>query len=125
LDYGDYHKKRKVLTVLILRLIHDKILNGLYETLNNPLQMPFRHNHPSAGTTLFDGGIGVSSIESILGPKVYLEVVNRIVSPPQVSSNDAHFQPLSLLFLREVFLFIETLSHSRSKLLNLSTLLLA
>jgi glycine cleavage system H lipoate-binding protein len=43
----------------------------------------FRHNHPSAGTTLFDGGIGVNSIESILGPKVYLEVVNRIVHLPQ------------------------------------------
>jgi len=43
----------------------------------------FRHNHPSAGTTLFDGGIGVNSIESILGPKVYLEVVNRIVHFPQ------------------------------------------
>ena len=43
----------------------------------------FRQNHPSAGTTLFDGGIGVNSIESILGPKVYLEVVNRIVHFPQ------------------------------------------
>jgi glycine cleavage system H protein len=43
----------------------------------------FRHNHPSAGTTLFDGGIGVNSIESILGLKVYLEVVNRIVHFPQ------------------------------------------
>jgi glycine cleavage system H lipoate-binding protein len=43
----------------------------------------FRHNYPSTGTTLFDGGIGVNSIESILGPKVYLEVVNRIVHLPQ------------------------------------------
>jgi len=43
----------------------------------------FRNNHPSAGTTLFDGGIGVNSLESILGPKVYLEVVNRIVHFPQ------------------------------------------
>ena len=42
----------------------------------------FRHNHPSAGTTLFDGGIGVNSIESILGPKVYVEVVNRIMHLP-------------------------------------------
>ncbi len=42
----------------------------------------FRHDHPSAGTTLFDGGIGVNSIESILGPKVYTEVVNRIVHFP-------------------------------------------
>jgi glycine cleavage system H lipoate-binding protein len=43
----------------------------------------FRHNHPLAATTLFDGGIGVNSIESILSPKVYLEVVNRIVHLPQ------------------------------------------
>lgn len=42
----------------------------------------FRHHNPSAGTTLFDGGIGMENIESIFGPKVYLEVVNRIVHLP-------------------------------------------
>jgi glycine cleavage system H protein len=42
----------------------------------------FRHHNPSAGTTLFDGGIGIENLESILGLKVYLEVVNRIVHLP-------------------------------------------
>jgi glycine cleavage system H protein len=42
----------------------------------------FRHHNPSAGTTLFDGGIAIENIESVLGPKIYLDVVNRIVHLP-------------------------------------------
>jgi glycine cleavage system H protein len=42
----------------------------------------FRHQHPRAGTTLFDGGMGITNIENILDPKVYLDVVNRIVHLP-------------------------------------------
>jgi glycine cleavage system H protein len=42
----------------------------------------YRHLHPPTGTTLFDGGVGVDNIESILGSKIYLEVVNRILHLP-------------------------------------------
>jgi hypothetical protein len=54
-------------------------------TLHNVEQIfkeTFRHLQPSAGTTLFDGGIGLSTIESILGPSIYREVVNRITHFP-------------------------------------------
>lgn len=42
----------------------------------------YRHHHPSVGTTLFDGGTTLMNIESILGSKVYLEVVSRISHLP-------------------------------------------
>jgi glycine cleavage system H lipoate-binding protein len=46
------------------------------------LKQTFRHLQPSAGTTLFDGGVSLSTIESILGPTIYREVVNRITHFP-------------------------------------------
>jgi len=52
-------------------------------TIDHSFTQAFHHNYPTAGTTLFDGGISIDSIENILGPKVYLEVVNRIVHFPQ------------------------------------------
>jgi glycine cleavage system H lipoate-binding protein len=42
----------------------------------------FKHHNPSAGTTLFDGGTTVESLERIIDSKVYIEVVNRILHLP-------------------------------------------
>ena len=54
-------------------------------TLNNVeqiFQQTFHHLQPSAGTTLFDGGISMGTLESILDPTIYREVVNRITHFP-------------------------------------------
>jgi glycine cleavage system H lipoate-binding protein len=42
----------------------------------------FHHLQPSAGTTLFDGGTTMGTIEHILGPTIYREVINRITHFP-------------------------------------------
>jgi glycine cleavage system H lipoate-binding protein len=42
----------------------------------------FHSLQPIGGTTLFDGGVNLGSIESILGPTLYREVVNRITHFP-------------------------------------------
>jgi glycine cleavage system H lipoate-binding protein len=54
-------------------------------TLHNAehiIKQTYQHLLPSAGTTLFDGGVRMSTIESILGPTMYKEVVNRITHFP-------------------------------------------
>jgi glycine cleavage system H lipoate-binding protein len=54
-------------------------------TLNNVeqlFQQTFQHLQPSAGTTLFDGGISMGTLESILDPTIYRDVVNRITHFP-------------------------------------------
>jgi glycine cleavage system H protein len=54
-------------------------------TLHNAehiFKQTFQHLQPSAGITLFDGGISTGTIESILGPTIYREVVNRITHFP-------------------------------------------
>ena len=54
-------------------------------TLNNVeqlFQLTFQHLQPSAGTTLFDGGISMGTLESILDPTIYRDVVNRITHFP-------------------------------------------
>jgi hypothetical protein len=51
-------------------------------TIEHIFKQTFQRLQPTAGTTLFDGGVSLSSIESILGPTVYREVVNRITHFP-------------------------------------------
>jgi glycine cleavage system H lipoate-binding protein len=51
-------------------------------TIEHIFKQTFQRLQPTAGTTLFDGGISLSSIESILGPTVYREVVNLITHFP-------------------------------------------
>ena len=54
-------------------------------TLNNVEHLfgqTFQHLQPPAGSTLFDGGVSLGNIESILGPTIYKEVVNRITHFP-------------------------------------------
>ena len=45
-------------------------------------QQAFQHLQPSAGTTLFDGGVSMGTLESIFDPTIYKEVVNRITHFP-------------------------------------------
>jgi len=55
------------------------------QTLHNVehiFKKTFQNLQPSAGTTLFDGGVSLGTIESILGPTSYREVVNRITHFP-------------------------------------------
>jgi hypothetical protein len=55
------------------------------QTLHNVEQIfkkTFQSLQPQSGTTLFDGGVNIGSIESILGPTIYREVVNRITHFP-------------------------------------------
>ena len=42
----------------------------------------FHNLQPTAGTTLFDGGNSSDTIENILGPTIYRDVVNRITHLP-------------------------------------------
>ena len=42
----------------------------------------YQYNASSTGTTLFDGGVALDTIEAVFGPKVYLEIVNRIAHSP-------------------------------------------
>jgi glycine cleavage system H lipoate-binding protein len=54
-------------------------------TLNNVeqiFQQTFQYLQPSAGTTLFDGGVSMGTLESIFDPTIYKEVVNRITHFP-------------------------------------------
>ena len=49
------------------------------QNIEHIFKQAFQHLQPSgAGTTLFDGGIAVNSLESILGPTIYREIANRI-----------------------------------------------
>ena len=54
-------------------------------TLNNVeqlFQQTYQHLQPSAGTTLFDGGVSMGTLESILEPAIFREVVHRITLFP-------------------------------------------
>jgi glycine cleavage system H protein len=75
--------------------IKSKALNGFYSSpeanqilsrklknIEHSFLHAFRHLHSSIGTSLFDGGTGIESIEDILTPKVYLSIVNRILHIP-------------------------------------------
>jgi glycine cleavage system H protein len=54
-------------------------------TLNNVeqlFQQTYQHLQPSTGTTLFDGGVSMGTLESILDPAIFREVVHRITLFP-------------------------------------------
>jgi glycine cleavage system H lipoate-binding protein len=51
-------------------------------TVEHIFKQTFQHLQPPAGTTLFDGGVSMGTIEGILGPAIYTEVVNRITHFP-------------------------------------------
>ena len=51
-------------------------------TIEHSFGQAFRHHNPLAGTTMFDGGTSIESLEGVLGSQVYLEVVNRILHMP-------------------------------------------
>lgn len=44
------------------------------------LLQALRHNISDVGTTLFDGGIGLENVERILGPQLYVTVVNQVMN---------------------------------------------
>jgi glycine cleavage system H lipoate-binding protein len=62
----------------VLRQYTERALRNIEHSFT----LAFRHEYPSAGTTLFDGGHGINNIGSIIGPKLYIEVVTRIVNLP-------------------------------------------
>ncbi len=59
-----------------------QLMERMLQNIEHSFIQAYRHHYPSAGNTLFDGGTNLMNIESILGSKVYLEVVNRISHLP-------------------------------------------
>ncbi|RPI04885.1 MAG: hypothetical protein EHM64_08485 [Ignavibacteriae bacterium] len=59
-----------------------RALKRTMHTIEHILKQTYQHLQPAAGTTLFDGGAGISSVENILGPALYKEVVNRVAHFP-------------------------------------------
>ena len=59
-----------------------RLAKRMMQNIEHIFKQTFQHLQPSAGTTLFDGGSSMSTIESILGPTLYREVVNRITHFP-------------------------------------------
>jgi hypothetical protein len=56
-----------------------KMAKRTLQNVEHIFKQAFQHLQPSAtGTTLFDGGTSLSTLENILGPTIYREVVNRI-----------------------------------------------
>ncbi len=74
--------KSKGLNGFISSVDSRQLMERMLHNVEHSFTQAFRHLHPTAGTTLFDGGIGLDNVESILGSKVYLGVVNRILHLP-------------------------------------------
>jgi hypothetical protein len=74
--------KSKGLSNLTTATDSQRLAKRTLHNVEHILKQTFRHFQPSAGTTLFDGGVSLSTIESILGPTIYREVVNRITHFP-------------------------------------------
>jgi glycine cleavage system H protein len=74
--------KSKGLTSFTSSTDSQRLTKRTLHNVEHVFKQTFQHLQPSAGTTLFDGGINMGSIESILGPSIYREVVNRITHFP-------------------------------------------
>ena len=59
-----------------------RLTKRMLSNIEHIFMQTFQHLQPSAGTTLFDGGMSLSTLENILGPTIYKEVVNRITHFP-------------------------------------------
>jgi glycine cleavage system H protein len=59
-----------------------RLAKQMLHTIEHIFKQTFQRLQPTVGATLYDGGIGLATIESILGPTVYREVVNRITHFP-------------------------------------------
>jgi len=59
-----------------------RIAKRILHNVEQLFKQTFHHLQPSVGTTLFDGGTNLGTIENILGPALYREVVNRITHFP-------------------------------------------
>ena len=59
-----------------------RLVKRTLHNVEHLFKQTFQHLQPSAGTTLFDGGVRLGTIESILGPTIFRDVVNRITHFP-------------------------------------------
>jgi glycine cleavage system H protein len=78
----EVNTKSKVLNGFVPSHESHPLMNRTLKNVEHSFIQAFRHLHQTAGTTLFDGGVDIENIENILGPKVYLSVVNRILHLP-------------------------------------------
>ena len=74
--------KSKGLTSLTSSTDTQRLVKRTLQNVEHIFKQTFQHLQPSTGTTLFDGGVNMGTIESILGPTIYKEVVNRITHFP-------------------------------------------
>jgi glycine cleavage system H lipoate-binding protein len=74
--------KSKGLTSLTSSTDAHRLVKRTLQNAEHIFKQTFQHLQPSIGTTLFDGGVNMGTIESILGPTIYKEVINRITHFP-------------------------------------------
>ena len=74
--------KSKGLNTFTSSIDPQRLTKQMLHSVEHIFKQTFQRLQPTAGTTLFDGGVSLNTIESILGPTVYREVVNRITHFP-------------------------------------------
>ena len=74
--------KSKGLNTFASSIDSQRLTKQMLHSVEHIFKQTFQRLQPTAGTTLFDGGVSLNTIESILGPTVYREVVNRITHFP-------------------------------------------
>jgi glycine cleavage system H lipoate-binding protein len=74
--------KSKGLNTFASSIDSQRLAKQMLHSVEQIFKQTFQRLQPTAGTTLFDGGVSLSSVESIFGPTVYREIVNRITHFP-------------------------------------------
>ena len=78
----DITAKSKGLSSFAPSIDSQRLSKQTLHTVEHIFKQTFHRLQPSTGTTLFDGGFTMDSIENILGPTNYRDAVNRITHFP-------------------------------------------
>ncbi len=60
---------------------YQNVVNGEIEKISQTIHAAVRKNHPSVGSTMFDGGKRIENIEEFIGEKRYTKLLLRLLSP--------------------------------------------